>query len=400
MLISVSFVCTQSKSLNTPTLLRSYTTRDSVDGFSTHKVKIWEAARATSAASTFFDPIRIGLYEFVDGATGRNNPVETVLAEANSLWKDAGSRIQCLISIGTGMSQFRDFGNNLAEMKRTLVTLATETEDTEQRVYRNQENLGVGGRYFRFNVDRGLESVSLDEYEKQGTIVAATEAYLGDPRVSDVVNSFIQAKAPLYALVTETDREKYLSWLPYLDPRANHNRARDLRTDRSTGQWFLQGKFETWVSEPKSFMWLHAKGESSLTVPAGSSYKADIQCSRFGQDGAELNHHRHHSGETFRRARLLLLFHPKRACHSAPFQVLSHCPDSQTLHPAQQVGPQLVRRTNSFSRSLPRVRPVDRAQNGGPRQSSFGSARAMWQCIHCRRCSRRVRPIKASTQCH
>lgn len=259
-------MCTQSKTLNTPVLLRSYTTSDSVDGLSTGGVKIWEAARATSAASTFFDPIRIGAEEFVDGATGRNNPVESVLAEASSLWKDATSRIQCLVSIGTGKSQLRDFGNNLTDVKRTLVALATETEDTEQRLYRNQENLGVGGRYFRFNVDRGLEGVVLDEYEKQGTIVAATEAYLGDPRVNNVVAGFIQAKAPQYDLATETDREKYLSWLPYVDPRANHNTARDRRTDKSTGEWFLQGPFRIWTREPRSFMWLHARGESFLSV--------------------------------------------------------------------------------------------------------------------------------------
>ena len=37
----------------------------------------WEACRATSAASSFFDPIAIGRYkeEFGDGATGANNPV-------------------------------------------------------------------------------------------------------------------------------------------------------------------------------------------------------------------------------------------------------------------------------------------------------------------------------------
>lgn len=271
--LSGSFVCTQSKALNTPVLLRSYTTTDSVDGLSTAGVKIWEAARATSAASTFFDPIRIGFQEFVDGATGRNNPVESVLAEANSLWADAASRIQCLVSIGTGKSEFRDFGNNLAEIKRTLVALATETEDTERRVYSNQENLGVGGRYFRFNVDRGLEGVVLDEHEKQATIVAATEAYLEDPRVNDLVTGFIQAKSPQHSLVTETDREKYLTWLPYLDPQANHNKARDLRTDKSTGEWFLRGKFQTWTSEPRSFMWLHAKGKPFFRTAGISGHR-------------------------------------------------------------------------------------------------------------------------------
>jgi predicted acylesterase/phospholipase RssA len=39
--------------------------------------KIWEAGRATSAVSSFFDPIAIGDYGevFVDEATRVNNPV-------------------------------------------------------------------------------------------------------------------------------------------------------------------------------------------------------------------------------------------------------------------------------------------------------------------------------------
>jgi patatin-like phospholipase/acyl hydrolase len=39
-----------------------------------------EACRATSAATSFFDPIAVGRFgeEFVDGATGANNPVREV----------------------------------------------------------------------------------------------------------------------------------------------------------------------------------------------------------------------------------------------------------------------------------------------------------------------------------
>ena len=46
--------------------------------------KIWEAGRATSAASSFFDPIAIGEFgaSFVDGAIGAKNPVYEVWNEA------------------------------------------------------------------------------------------------------------------------------------------------------------------------------------------------------------------------------------------------------------------------------------------------------------------------------
>jgi patatin-like phospholipase/acyl hydrolase len=44
--------------------------------------KIWEAARATSAASTFFEPIRIGNQRYVDGALKYNNPIEKADVES------------------------------------------------------------------------------------------------------------------------------------------------------------------------------------------------------------------------------------------------------------------------------------------------------------------------------
>jgi predicted acylesterase/phospholipase RssA len=48
--------------------------------------KIWEAARATSAASTLFEPISIGRppTRFVDGALKHNNPINLADIEASS----------------------------------------------------------------------------------------------------------------------------------------------------------------------------------------------------------------------------------------------------------------------------------------------------------------------------
>ncbi|KAF4502485.1 hypothetical protein FAGAP_1300 [Fusarium agapanthi] len=91
------FVCAHSKANNTPVNIRSYTTSTSVDSLFLSPCKIWEAARATSAASGFFDPIKIGWQYYVDGATGRNKPVEAVFNEAKGIWPDAPSRIQCFV---------------------------------------------------------------------------------------------------------------------------------------------------------------------------------------------------------------------------------------------------------------------------------------------------------------
>jgi patatin-like phospholipase/acyl hydrolase len=37
--------------------------------------EIWQAGRATSAAPSYFDRMKVGDYEFIDGGLGFNNPV-------------------------------------------------------------------------------------------------------------------------------------------------------------------------------------------------------------------------------------------------------------------------------------------------------------------------------------
>lgn len=202
-------MCAFRKALNTPVLLRSYASREDADVSSVANCKIWEAARATSAAATFFDPINMGLHSYVDGATGRNNPVEEVLYEALSIWPDSLPRVHCIVSIGTGVPGLKDFGDDLLDVLRTLKTISTETETTAERFKKTHTLLGLTGRYFRFNVNKGLEAVGLDEHEKIHEIEAATDLYLKN---QDVVTS----ASKLAELGTYTGRmepEANLVWL-------------------------------------------------------------------------------------------------------------------------------------------------------------------------------------------
>jgi predicted acylesterase/phospholipase RssA len=61
--------------------------------------KIWEAARATSAATTFFKPITIGDETFIDGATGANNPVRYMLAEARDVFNNGKPSRRTIIDV-------------------------------------------------------------------------------------------------------------------------------------------------------------------------------------------------------------------------------------------------------------------------------------------------------------
>ncbi|EXJ76783.1 uncharacterized protein A1O5_01291 [Cladophialophora psammophila CBS 110553] len=177
------FVCATRADTGIHTvLLRSYASRQVAEVDCT----IWEAARATSAASGFFDPIKIGKFgeQFLDGATGANNPIEKVLEEARAIWPDLTERLQCIVSIGTGQPSLLPFGSNLKQVATTLINIATETENTAKNFQINHvPSLGSPShkKYFRFNVAKGLEEVGLEEHERKAQIAATTKVYLETP---------------------------------------------------------------------------------------------------------------------------------------------------------------------------------------------------------------------------
>ncbi|KAI9862173.1 MAG: hypothetical protein M1824_001554 [Vezdaea acicularis] len=275
------FVCAFTKTLNTPVRLRTYSTDDAIDTLASSECTIWQAARATSAAAMFFDPIEIGRQKFVDGATGFNNPVEVVLEEAESIWPDARPRIQSLVSIGTGVPDLKDFGDNLKEVVETLKAISTETEETEKRFFKNHKDRGVGGRYFRYNVQQGLGGVGLDEH-KIDKIEAATEYYLGVPQIKQTIDAFVAARAPNnLPPLDATSKDNHLKWLAYVDPLEYHNEARKNRTTESTGTWFLREEFEVWKKQPRSFLWLCGKAGCGKTV-LSSTINDEIERQKLG----------------------------------------------------------------------------------------------------------------------
>ena len=146
--------------------------------------KIWEAARATSAASSFFDPIRISIgavgEEFVDGATGANNPIQELWNEAKDMWdpEPLENNLKCIVSIGTGVPSVEPFRTGLLEIGDTLVRMSTETEKTAELFQRTHSDLDDSGRYFRFNVRNGLEKIALEDSSQKDTIVAVTQRYV------------------------------------------------------------------------------------------------------------------------------------------------------------------------------------------------------------------------------
>ena len=173
------FVCATASETTGITRLRSYNLPEEPSIAST----ICQAALATLAATSFFEPVHIGARKFVDGALKANNPAIEVEGEASNIWcSDIGELkplVKCFVSIGTGHLGKKPIKNNIAKfLAGTLVAIATETESTADEFIGRWRQQYEQKRYFRFNVHQGLQGVGLEEYEQQGKIKATTDEYL------------------------------------------------------------------------------------------------------------------------------------------------------------------------------------------------------------------------------
>ncbi|KAH9875045.1 hypothetical protein J1614_004533 [Plenodomus biglobosus] len=153
-----------------------------------NEVKIWEVARATSAATSFFEPIKIIAAGeprvFVDGGVGFNNPVNELYDEASTQLikadQDLDDHIRVLVSLGTGKPALRGFGSKVTEVAESIIKMASETQHTADTFDRAHRRLVERDGYFRFNPP-DLNEVALDEASKKGIIAARCDAFGSSP---------------------------------------------------------------------------------------------------------------------------------------------------------------------------------------------------------------------------
>jgi len=176
----ISFVCAMNAynmDANIPVLFRTYESREPHSN-----CKIWEAARATSAAPTFFKSIEIGQAQpYIDGGLGRNNPSRAVLDEAKRLF---GARhIGCLVSIGTGhaetigIKKSRGFRRIMpTDIFDTLKAITADCEATHENMLGLFEKLPT--TYFRLNVEHGMQGIKFSECERLANVEAHAAQYM------------------------------------------------------------------------------------------------------------------------------------------------------------------------------------------------------------------------------
>ena len=173
-----------SMSANIPVLFRTYQSHEIHSGCT-----IWQAARATSAAPTFFKRIEIGREQpFIDGGLGCNNPSRLLLNEAKGLF--GARKIGCLVSIGTGQAGmisikkpgiFQQFlPTGVIDALKAIASDCEGTHEAMQVLFENSPNT-----YFRLNVEQGMQRIQLSEWEKLADVEALTTHYMKKQEVDE-----------------------------------------------------------------------------------------------------------------------------------------------------------------------------------------------------------------------
>ena len=196
------FVLTSLKNaLGLPRILSTYDPND-------RTTRIWEALRATSAAPTFFEEMQFGTPKvtYLDGGVGFNNPCAEVDYAAKALWE--GRSIGVIVSVGTGlqsipsvkkMASWLPFGLgtdiSIASALTGMATSTARVDNEMKRMYNNSDT-----KYFRFDVDRGLADVSLEQWMKEDEMASLTELYMNDGEQIRSAKDFGQRMAKLSAL--------------------------------------------------------------------------------------------------------------------------------------------------------------------------------------------------------
>ena len=180
---------------------------------------VWQAARATSAAPIFFERVFIGpasrRQPYIDGGVGRNNPTAQVLEEAEVEFP--GRNIACLISIGTGKLATINvpkpdfFQRNVVaiDVIKAMVAIATDCEKTAEDMEKKFKHLPK--TYFRFNVEQGLQTVKLGDWDRMDEVAAHTQQYMKisevDQRLATAVQAIREGKRVIQTSATGMEQD-------------------------------------------------------------------------------------------------------------------------------------------------------------------------------------------------
>ncbi|KAJ1306179.1 hypothetical protein OPQ81_010888 [Rhizoctonia solani] len=183
-------VSARSTDATRPILMRSYAVPHDADP---EKFKIWEAARATSAAPLYFRPMQAGVYKvpYLDGCiSGHSNPSWLAMQESKYLWPDR--KIGLFLSLGTGSPNVVALQAPIRRFILGFVYLAASTVQVHEMAWREFYRKYEVSPYVRLSVDHEISKVRLDDPSSLDNIIAATLAYLEVVRTSEKVQRCVE----------------------------------------------------------------------------------------------------------------------------------------------------------------------------------------------------------------
>jgi hypothetical protein len=199
------------------------------------KCEMADAARATSAAPTFFDPVRIMKKILVDGGYGHTNNSSEDAWRHYTVVKEIGQtdRVRWL-NIGTGTSndqplppkkEWKDvllprYIQNVMHTIRDLEKIATDSEKTgvSMHLISNMDRNKLD--FHRFSATNGVHAIGLDDYRMidNKELERLTKEYLHDPKVEAELKSLAHSLASDYAEKTRARRVASEMEVPHLAP--------------------------------------------------------------------------------------------------------------------------------------------------------------------------------------
>ncbi|KKF93514.1 Vegetative incompatibility protein HET-E-1 [Ceratocystis platani] len=231
--------------------------------------KVWQAARATSAAITLFDPIKLGRdgIEFIDASYGYNNPCEALISEAG---RQFPGRHIMILSIGTGVDDVVEISDSRGSVLEALRKMATSSKQTDLRLKEKYNSPGV---YRRFNVEIGLRDNKVLDREIFGNISAHTMNYLKEKArsVDRFVSTFARSGVSQPKAQHDENDKKCLSDLCITDPSTDKKEIESRKGGllKDSYQWILSHKsFQQFLNDSESpILWIKGdpgKGKTML----------------------------------------------------------------------------------------------------------------------------------------
>jgi hypothetical protein len=295
-------------------VFRSYNCK----GANANKCAIWQAARCTTAAPNFFEPMYIevpvpgGIY--LDGGRLYNNPSELAIEEANRIWPTI--KHLYLISIGTGRQRGVDFidikdiesrkrkrsftsafsfaaGLETSEMASNLITLNRIQEacialsESVEPIHQRVLGLACSSdptkrfQYYRFSVQRGMDTIQFQEWKANLRIAQVTCNYMHEKEQQVQLNSCVQDLLKPSTIGRET-MESEID-LPSVEAAAfdSHRDELDARCHPGTREDLLR-EIREWAKDPqgKCMFWLNGMagtGKSTISRTVAQSFAEDGQ---------------------------------------------------------------------------------------------------------------------------